>query len=319
MFRSLIPVSLLVAVFVAACSGSAGTTQAPATPAPVTAAPPTAAPPSLAATGPTVSVASAGFFVGPSGMTLYSFDKDAADKSNCAGQCATNWPALTVSAATAIALGTGLGASDFGTITGADGSSLQVTYHHVPLYYFAGDSAPGDKNGDGVGRIWHLATAATGATASAAPSATPSPAAPASAAGVCYDDNGYKITCPPASAGASPSPAAGSTTVSISSAGNIVSSNGMSLYQFDKDTTAGQSACTGSCATNWPAFTVPNASSITVGTGLDPADYATITRSDGTLQVTYYGKPLYWFSGDSAPTDTNGDGVLGLWHLAKPQ
>jgi predicted lipoprotein with Yx(FWY)xxD motif len=200
MFRSLIPLSLLVAVFVAACSGSAGTSPAPATPAPVTAAPPTAAPASLAATGPTVSAASAGFFVGPNGKTLYAFDKDTADKSNCSGQCASNWPSLTVSSATAITLGTGLTSADFATITGTSGS-LQVTYNHVPLYYFSGDSAPGDKNGDGVGGIWHLATAATGApSASTAPSAAPtaaaSPAAPASPTAPCYDANGYKITCP---------------------------------------------------------------------------------------------------------------------------
>ena len=45
---------------------------------------------------------------------------------------------------------------------------------------------------------------------------------------------------------------------------------------------------------------------------------ATITRDDGTMQVTYNGMPLYGFAADKAPGDTKGDGVGGVWSVAKP-
>ncbi|HEY5520142.1 MAG TPA: hypothetical protein VIK08_05755 [Candidatus Limnocylindrales bacterium] len=198
MRRSMLSVSVLLVALVAACSGSGSPTTVPATPPPAT-----AAAPSLAATGPTVSLDSAGNFVGPNGLTLYHFDKDVADKSNCtSSQCVANWPALTVASASAITLGAGLTASSFATITGPTGG-LQVTFNHVPLYTFAGDSKPGDKNGDGVGGIWHIATASTTPpTASSAPSTAPSSApsttgsSPAASAQDCRDQYHYVIPCP---------------------------------------------------------------------------------------------------------------------------
>ena len=171
MRRTFLSASVLLVAIVAACSGTAGSP----TTVPATLPPPTTAPaPSLAATGPTVSVDSSGNFVGPNGLTLYHFDKDAADKSNCtSSQCVANWPALTVASASAITLGAGLDASSFATITGPTGG-LQVTFNHVPLYNFAGDSKPGDKNGDGVGGIWHIANVSTTPpAASSAPSSAP--------------------------------------------------------------------------------------------------------------------------------------------------
>ena len=86
-------------------------------------------------------------------------------------QCADNWPALTLAGGAKLAIGAGLTESDFGTITWADGTT-QVTFKDVPLYYFAGDQAAGDKNGDGVGGIWHLATKASRCRRGSAPSAT---------------------------------------------------------------------------------------------------------------------------------------------------
>lgn len=203
MRRSLLSASVLLVAIVAACSGTAGSPTA----VPATLPPATAAAPSLAATGPTVSVDSSGNFVGPNGLTLYHFDKDAADKSNCtSSQCVANWPALTVASASAITLGAGLAASSFATSPGPTGG-LQVTFNHVPLYNFAGDTKPGDKNGDGVGGIWHIATASTTPpAASSAPSAAPSTAAssapsaaassPKASSGECRDQYNYVIPCP---------------------------------------------------------------------------------------------------------------------------
>ena len=55
---------------------------------------------------------------------------------------------------------------------------------------------------------------------------------------------------------------------------------------------------------------------LTVGEGLDATQFAAITRSDGPLQVAFNDAPLYYFIGDAAPGDTNGDGVGDVWHLA---
>ena len=82
----------------------------------------------------------------------------------------------------------------------------------------------------------------------------------------------------------------------------------MTLYTFDNDDQDG-SNCTEGCLENWPPLTVASPDELTLGEGLDAAAFATITRDDGVLQVVRYGVPLYYFSRDNAPGDTNGDGV----------
>jgi predicted lipoprotein with Yx(FWY)xxD motif len=86
---------------------------------------------------------------GSSGMTVYTFANDAANSgtSACTGTCLTKWPALTVPAGTTPTAGTGVGGT-LGTITRADNGSMQVTYNGLPLYFYSGDSAPGDTNGN---------------------------------------------------------------------------------------------------------------------------------------------------------------------------
>lgn len=83
------------------------------------------------------------------GMTLYTFDKDEAGKSNCAGGCAANWPPLTA-ASDAAADG------DYTVIDRADGTK-QWAYKGEPLYLWVKDQKPGDVTGDGVGSVWHAA------------------------------------------------------------------------------------------------------------------------------------------------------------------
>jgi predicted lipoprotein with Yx(FWY)xxD motif len=77
------------------------------------------------------------------------------------------------------------------------------------------------------------------------------------------------------------------------------------------------SSCTGSCAANWPPLTVKSGTKVVGGTGVK-GTFATITRADGTHQVTYRGKPLYYFSGDGSAGDTNGQGIGGVWYVARP-
>jgi predicted lipoprotein with Yx(FWY)xxD motif len=89
-------------------------------------------------------------------MTLYIFTNDTEGVSNCSGDCATNWPPLVVTDDDEIAAGDGV-TGELDTIERDDGS-LQVTYDGAPLYYFAGDSAAGDSNGEGVGGVWFIAS-----------------------------------------------------------------------------------------------------------------------------------------------------------------
>jgi predicted lipoprotein with Yx(FWY)xxD motif len=81
------------------------------------------------------------------GRTLYTFDKDAANASSCIADCAVMWPPF-LAPADAGAKG------DFGLVTRADGSQ-QWSHKGKPLYLYAGDSKPGEANGEGRGGVWH--------------------------------------------------------------------------------------------------------------------------------------------------------------------
>ena len=91
-----------------------------------------------------------GVYVGANGMTLYTFDKDTTPgKSVCNGPCATNWPPLPV-AETAKPMG------GYTIIVREDGKR-QWAYKGWPLYFWAKDTKAGDKTGDNVGTVWHVA------------------------------------------------------------------------------------------------------------------------------------------------------------------
>lgn len=94
----------------------------------------------------------------------------------------------------------------------------------------------------------------------------------------------------------------------------LVDNNGRSLYLFKTDTqNGGTSACTGACSQNWPALAVTAAP--TAGTGVEASMIGTIKLADGSMQATYNGWPLYYFKGDSAAGDTNGQGLKSVWYL----
>ena len=119
-----------------------------------------------------------------------------------------------------------------------------------------------------------------------------------------------------------PASAAGSTTTveakSVGTIGTVLvaGSNGLTVYTFTKDTKdSGKSVCNGDCAVKWPPLTVAAGATPAGGTGVT-GKLATITRDDGTLQVTYSGLPLYFFQGDSAAGDANG--VYTNWEAVKP-
>ncbi|MED6333800.1 MAG: di-heme oxidoredictase family protein [Planctomycetota bacterium] len=83
---------------------------------------------------------------------------------------------------------------------------------------------------------------------------------------------------------------------------------GFSLYVTDADLQApGTSTCNGGCAATWPPVLVQD------GLASGVPDLGTVQRSDGSLQATYQGRPLYFYSGDAAAGDTNGHGLAGTW------
>lgn len=86
-----------------------------------------------------------------SGMTLYTYDKDEAGKSNCYGKCAANWPPLKADA-NAKAEG------EWTIVDRTDGTRMWA-YEGKPLYTFIKDKKAGDVTGEGVGGAWHIAKA----------------------------------------------------------------------------------------------------------------------------------------------------------------
>jgi predicted lipoprotein with Yx(FWY)xxD motif len=88
-----------------------------------------------------------GVLADAAGRTLYIFDKDAPGKSNCGGGCLAAWPAF-IAKPEAVAKG------EFGLIA----ETRQWTVNGKPLYYYVGDTKPGDRTGDGQGGVWHVVT-----------------------------------------------------------------------------------------------------------------------------------------------------------------
>lgn len=94
----------------------------------------------------------------------------------------------------------------------------------------------------------------------------------------------------------------------------LVGKDGKTLYVFLKDS-AGKSACSGGCATAWPPFTLDAGGTVKAGAGVN-GTFASITRDDGTAQVTYDGAPLYYYAKDTKAGDVIGQGVGGVWFVA---
>jgi predicted lipoprotein with Yx(FWY)xxD motif len=194
------PGAVAAVAFLAACgssgsstgaSGSSNSTPAASASSPAASASAAAAPagkPSTSASGITTAKTSKGtVLVTAQGFTIYQFAIDTSTMSKCYGKCATFWPPVIgkpTMAATSNLTG------KFGTIKRTNGQ-LQATYNGRPLYLFAGDTKPGQVNGNGVntsGGLWYAETP-TGAklTAATTPAA---PAAPASSAATTSGSSG---------------------------------------------------------------------------------------------------------------------------------
>ncbi len=99
----------------------------------------------------------------------------------------------------------------------------------------------------------------------------------------------------------------------VQTAGDVLTgTNGMTLYTFDKDAAgSGKSVCNGPCAVNWPPLAA-------AADAKAEGDFSIITRDDGAKQWAFKGKPLYFWVKDQKPGDQTGQGVNGVWHVAKP-
>jgi predicted lipoprotein with Yx(FWY)xxD motif len=167
----------------------------------------------------------------------------------------------------------------------------------------------------GVIAIALLAAACSSPAATTAPTTEPVASTPAASTPA----ESAAASAPAASApSASSSAAAAGVVVNMatSSLGPVLTGpNGLTLYTRTGDT-ATTSSCTGQCATAWPPLTVATGATATGGTGVT-GTFATLTRADGTLQVTYNGLPLYGWQKDAKAGDVTGQGVGGF-SVAKP-
>ncbi len=207
------------------------------------------------------------FSFGAAKRTAYTFANDTDGISNCAGACLSTWPAIT-----ADQQGTD---GQFATITRDDGS-LQRTFKNRPLYYFQGDAAEGEVNGEGLNSVWYVARPD--------PIGTGTTALGTTLVGKGSISNG------------SDDPAARSEV------------EGLTLYTFKNDT-AGTSNCNGDCAVAWPPLYADKGSIAADG-------FTLITRDDGSVQWALNDQPLYFYQGDTAAGDISGNGLGGVWDVA---
>lgn len=223
------------------------------------------------------------FFVDAKGFTLYTFTKDFKDTNKFTAPDLSNNDKWPIYNATIQSLPSTLKASDFGTIQVA--GRTQTTYKGWPLYYFGQDTKPGDTKGVSF---------------------------PTTNVGLWHIVN----TNTPQ--------AAVQPTVMVrddATFGKVLTDNqGRTLYFFARDT-KGTSTCTGGCLTRWPVFNVPSVV-VAQNSGLNAADFGA-TGAGATAQVTYKGRPLYYFSaandGTIEPAGQNGGDNFGtVWYVASP-
>ena len=229
-----------------------------------------------------------GFLTDQNGMTLYLYKKDTNGASTCFSGCLALWPPLlTEGAPTA---GDPAITGQIGVTTRPDGSQ-QVTYNGAPLYYFVKDKSAGDTTGQGVASVWYVVPPSpqTSATTTSAPTA--------------------------AAVGNPSGPATLKVSQNTTQGNYLVDQNGKTLYIYTKDS-PGVSNCSGGCLANWPPL-LTNGTPVASDTSIT-AKLGTITRSDGTQQVTVDDMPVYYFSSDKSAGDTNGQGVGSVWFMLQP-
>lgn len=140
-----------------------------------------AARPNATVASATVSGHGTVLVAGSNMMTLYQFSQDVANSgmSACTGACITRWPPLTVPAGSSPSASVSGG--QWGTIVRSDGGGTQVTFNGLPLYFFSGDSKPGDGNGSYP--QWSVVPATAGSGSAGGGAAAPTPTSSGSSGG----------------------------------------------------------------------------------------------------------------------------------------
>jgi predicted lipoprotein with Yx(FWY)xxD motif len=232
------------------------------------------------------------------GHTLYRYAKDGAKppKAVCVDTCAEMWPPLVTDVSPLLA---GVDAQLVSLVTRPDGRN-QVTVGGWPVYRYAKDTGPGIALGRNVSAAWAAITPT----------------------GEKVTGSGDGVT---QSSPAQPTPAAPTTvgtntvgTTDIGGLGPVLTDKaGNTLYLFTKDgKDSGKSTCDGACARKWPP--VAAGGRITVAESIDTGLIGQIRRTDGTMQVTVGGWPVYTYSQDAAPGEATGHGVGNTWYAVEP-
>ncbi len=233
------------------------------------------------------------FLVDGKGLSLYHFLKDEPNKSNCDATCQMRWPPLLTTSDAAP--GEGVDLAKLGTIP-FDGDQKQVTYDQMPLYHWYSDEKPGDTFGQGIGEVWFMVEAGqqTGQQSSAQP------------------DNSQPVAGQQANLHEE-------AELYVSQTGALgsflVDDRGMTLYLFTRDE-PNKSNCDVDCMVKWPPLLTQRAPQ--ADDGVDAGKLSTIPFKNGYQQVTYDGKPLYYWYQDKAPGDTKGHGVGDVWFVVQP-
>lgn len=211
---------------------------------------------------------------GEGGKTLYIFASDVSGVSSCTSTaCVGNWPAFYKDVKL---LGTGLAATDFTTITRADGNK-QTAYKGWPLYYYKNDTKAGDVTGENVGNAWMVAK-------------TDYSIMIANAQLVGSDGKNY-------------------TSTYTEGTGNTLyftDGTGRTLYGFANDKKNKNNYTKADLSNNatWPLFEEATLKSIP--STLSATDFAVIdVTGTGKKQLTYKGWPLYYFGADNSQRGAN--------------
>lgn len=211
------------------------------------------------------------------GFSLYTFANDTTGVSNCNGNCLVNWPPLLANANDVAEAPYSIIERSMGTA----GTALQWAFHGKPLYFFKNDTAAGQTLGKAITN-WVLARPMPTLVA-----ANTTLGSHLVAAGT------VKVAAP------------------VSGVEQVTSQlrQGFTLYTFDNDT-AGVSNCTGGCLTNWPAL-IAHAGAVAT------PPYSLITRGSGEKQWALNGMPLYFYVGDTAAGQFNGEAIGNNWYVAR--
>ena len=206
------------------------------------------------------------FLVDDKNMTLYLFTKDTPNTSNCYDKCATAWPPLLTTGCSSCQRTELMLPNLVPPNVLMDPCRLHITAGLCT--YFAKDTKPGDVTGQNVGEVWFVITPA-------GEMVKPAAALPE-----------------------------GGTTVMVGKNDTLgsflVDSKNMTLYLYTKDT-PNTSNCYDKCATAWPPLLTTG--SPIPGTGVDDSKLGTTKRTDGSMQVTYNGWPLYYYIKDTKAGD----------------